>query len=142
MLSRRQKYDDYLNSAAWREIRYGMLILNQYACQWCGAHQDHVTLQVHHKHYERFGREWFVDLELLCIICHKKADDKRRAGLYVLERDNFEEECAKEQTIRFRLGLTQLSMDDIKNQKEQIKMYEIWYANGGWNTEENYAADR
>ena len=34
-------------------------------------------LELHHKTYERLGRERIDDLELLCSSCHKEADRER-----------------------------------------------------------------
>ena len=34
-------------------------------------------LECHHKTYERFKCERLTDLEMLCVLCHKKADGAR-----------------------------------------------------------------
>lgn len=56
-------------------------------CEWCrtyffaGGFRNDVEaqhLEVHHKTYERRGREWLADLVALCWSCHKDADDPDR----------------------------------------------------------------
>lgn len=64
----RDFYLAYLNSPSWRATRARALQLAGYRCQRCGAKRD---LQVHHKNYDRLGREWDVDLEVLCADCHE-----------------------------------------------------------------------
>ena len=60
-------YLAYLNSPSWRITRNHALRRAQYRCERCGASRN---LQVHHKSYERLGREWDQDLEVLCEGCH------------------------------------------------------------------------
>ena len=64
----RDFYLAYLNSPAWRATRNRALRLADYRCQHCGNKRD---LQVHHRTYERLGREWDQDLEVLCDSCHR-----------------------------------------------------------------------
>jgi hypothetical protein len=47
-------------------------------------------LEIHHKTYERFGRELASDLEILCPRCHEAANRERRAQL----QHEFEQRCA------------------------------------------------
>lgn len=49
-----------------------------YRCERCTSKRE---LQVHHKCYDRLGREWDQDLEVLCDTCHgghHEADQARR----------------------------------------------------------------
>ncbi len=68
------KYMDYIHSEAWHKKRKRKLKEANYICEQCGASG---ALQVHHKTYDRLGREWMKDLEVLCPACHAKADRRR-----------------------------------------------------------------
>lgn len=70
-----QQYREYLQSLQWHAKREAALRRCGGACQKCRATKD---LEVHHKHYETFGREGPDDLEVLCIPCHDRADEERR----------------------------------------------------------------
>jgi 5-methylcytosine-specific restriction endonuclease McrA len=48
----------------------------RHQCQRC--RRSGLTLQVHHKTYERLGHESPADLEVLCTDCHRTADQERR----------------------------------------------------------------
>lgn len=61
-------YRTYLQSAAWRSRRNHALSLAGYRCERCGVR---TTLEVHHRTYERLGREWDQDLEVICSTCHR-----------------------------------------------------------------------
>lgn len=65
----REFYLTYLNSPSWRATRNRALRLANYRCQKCGGKRE---LQVHHLSYERLGREWDQDLEVLCDDCHRE----------------------------------------------------------------------
>src|SRR5687768_12923038 len=65
----REFYLAYLNSPAWRATRNRALRLANWTCQQCGGKRD---LQVHHRSYERLGREWDQDLEVVCDDCHRE----------------------------------------------------------------------
>jgi hypothetical protein len=60
-----------------------MLRLAHYRCERCGAKR---TLEVHHRTYERLGRERDADLEVLCGDCHEVhhlGDPSERVQLYI-----------------------------------------------------------
>lgn len=61
-------YQDYLRTAHWRTKRNEALVAARHRCQACNG--DH-RLQVHHRTYERRGRELLGDLTVLCEDCHK-----------------------------------------------------------------------
>lgn len=61
-------YQAYLNSPDWRRVRNRALKNAGWRCERCVSKRD---LQVHHKTYERLGREWDTDLEVLCANCHE-----------------------------------------------------------------------
>jgi 5-methylcytosine-specific restriction endonuclease McrA len=62
-------YDGYLRSAQWQRIRREALDWAWYRCQLCN---DEGELHVHHRTYERFGREHPADLIVLCRACHEQ----------------------------------------------------------------------
>ena len=63
----REIYDQYLQSQSWRITRNHALRRARYECSKCSSKRN---LQVHHKTYERLGREWDQDLEVVCEDCH------------------------------------------------------------------------
>jgi 5-methylcytosine-specific restriction endonuclease McrA len=70
-------YIQYINSKEWQRKRAKIIKARGNRCQRCRA--TDVTLQLHHRTYDRLGCELDTDLELLCITCHKKADRVRVA---------------------------------------------------------------
>jgi hypothetical protein len=64
------EYDTYLASPEWRERSEYMRRKANYRCHLCN---DHTTnLNVHHRTYERVGREFDDDLVVLCRDCHER----------------------------------------------------------------------
>lgn len=80
----RDFYLAYLNSSSWRTVRSRALKLAEYRCVRCSSKRD---LQVHHLNYERLGRKWDQDLEVLCANCHEgetiKSTEKSDNGIYL-----------------------------------------------------------
>jgi len=68
------KYQAHIRSAKWRNMRNDMLRLRNNRCERCTSQYN---LELHHKTYERLGRELIADLELLCHRCHEQADIER-----------------------------------------------------------------
>lgn len=63
----KERYQQYLQSDWWR-WRRGIAILRAHGrCEKC-QREDH--LEVHHRNYERRGRERHEDLQVLCAVCH------------------------------------------------------------------------
>jgi hypothetical protein len=65
---RTMPYVQYLQTPEWQERRALHLHAAHYRCQVCNAGK--VLLNVHHRTYERRGRETFKDLIVLCHECH------------------------------------------------------------------------
>ena len=63
-------YADYLESPEWHKIRSKVAEYRGNRCDLCGEKIGKDRGQVHHKTYERKGRELFSDLSLLCGRCH------------------------------------------------------------------------
>ena len=69
-------YLAYLNSSSWRITRNRALRLADFKCSQCGSKRE---LEVHHTCYDRLGREWDQDLQVLCRSCHLAHHDVDRA---------------------------------------------------------------
>ncbi len=77
------KYDEYINSAAWKRKRLARLEVSGYKCENCGISKFSARLEVHHKSYDNFGHESIEELIVLCPECHADADEQRE-----IEREN------------------------------------------------------
>lgn len=62
-------YSEYLKTPEWQERRIKHLKKSDYRCQLCNMKS--VTLNVHHRTYERRGHERDEDLIVLCQECHE-----------------------------------------------------------------------
>jgi hypothetical protein len=60
-------YEEYLKTTWWRARREAVLRYRGERCEQCGGDW---RLQLHHRTYERLGRERPEDVELLCRYCH------------------------------------------------------------------------
>lgn len=67
-------YQTYLKSRKWDTIRRKVLKRDEYRCQLNYSHTG--PLHVHHKTYERIGKERLSDLITLCESCHKMVHGK------------------------------------------------------------------
>lgn len=75
--SRREAYEEYMHSQAWRNKRKGAIRRAGGKCQLCG--RKDLQLHVHHNSYENFTHEKDSDLVVLCQECHNRYHaDKRR----------------------------------------------------------------
>jgi len=65
-------YQAYITSSRWRNspARIAELHAAGYRCRVCYRPDSEVELQVHHRTYERLGRELPGDLLCVCIECH------------------------------------------------------------------------
>jgi hypothetical protein len=66
-------YAQYLQTRHWDELREAAKANAGNRCQLCNTESG---LQVHHRTYERRGREELSDLTVLCGGCHSKHHDK------------------------------------------------------------------
>jgi hypothetical protein len=80
----RPQYEAHIGSAAWKTgaARLGELKASGFRCRTCYASAEEAELQVHHRTYERFGRERQGDLTTLCIDCHVVITDMLRRRRY------------------------------------------------------------
>lgn len=74
------EYEAYLASPQWKKLRADRLRQAKFRCERCGNIKSADQLHVHHLTYERLGRELMSDLQVLCLGCHWKADQERKAS--------------------------------------------------------------
>ena len=66
------EYQEYLQSAEWKQKANEAKQRAGNRCQLCNASAKECTLHVHHRTYERLGSEEPMDLTVLCQICHAR----------------------------------------------------------------------
>jgi hypothetical protein len=69
-----ERYEIYLASEAWNEMKEAILWSRGPMCERCNTFYGQ---ELHHKTYRTFGRERPQDIELLCRVCHIRADRVR-----------------------------------------------------------------
>jgi predicted HNH restriction endonuclease len=72
-----QNYITYIKSPKWKLVCKRYWATYGKKCQACGVRNN---LHVHHKTYERFGREVLTDLCGLCHDCHRSVHQMHRAN--------------------------------------------------------------
>ena len=73
---RNMTYQEYLKSDHWRDTRRRYFRSKLYkGCYICETRKN---IEIHHKTYKRFGREWLNDLLALCSECHKEVHKYHR----------------------------------------------------------------
>lgn len=72
---RAMPYRDYLHTAHWQRKRAAAIQRAGNRCQFCNTAG---RLEVHHRTYERLGRERDGDLVVLCRECHGVLHQYRR----------------------------------------------------------------
>ena len=69
-----QKYQEYIKSPEWQEIRNLVLTRDNFHCTCCGrtAEDSGKTLSIHHNSYDHlFNERQHLDtLTTLCFVCH------------------------------------------------------------------------
>ena len=71
-------YHEYIKTEAWRERAEAAKQRVGHRCQICNRPATRVTLDVHHRTYERLGTERPEDLTVLCRGCHELYEKNRR----------------------------------------------------------------
>lgn len=81
-------YQTYISSPAWRTsaARRAELAASGHRCRICNAGRGTARLEVHHRTYERLGRERVSDLTTLCSDCHRNATEHLRRRRYAGRR--------------------------------------------------------
>lgn len=80
-------YVDYLASPHWLDVRQRWKAANLFKgwvchCYGCDSREG---LSLHHRTYERVGREELSDLVLVCVDCHKRIHQLERRGMLLDE---------------------------------------------------------
>lgn len=88
-------YEEYLESADWKQKAKDAKERAGNRCQLCNASEAECMLHVHHRTYERVGNEDPMDLIVLCELCHARAHAQpwkpsRRRLAYVLHLNGIE----------------------------------------------------
>lgn len=84
MAYQKEQYEEYLQSPHWHAVRDRALAYAEHKCQLCYSAKD---LQVHHRTYERVGKERPSDLTVLCKACHEKHHDRHHKGRVAMSFD-------------------------------------------------------
>lgn len=74
----RVNYDEYIQTAEWRQRAEAAKQRAGNRCQICNRPAPRVTLEAHHRTYERLGHELPEDLTVLCRGCHELYEANRR----------------------------------------------------------------
>lgn len=93
----KRAYRDHILSPYWRALSRTVRANAKGKCRRCGLVA--MRLEVHHIHYENFGRESENDLEALCWGCHYQADNQRvHRGIqnYLVAGEEARREAAKD----------------------------------------------
>ena len=77
-------YNDYLRSPAWRDVKRRYREAYPMICM-CGS----TKVEIHHKTYDRVGKEDLDDLVALCRDCHEQAHLLEAAGVIGLDLNGF-----------------------------------------------------
>jgi 5-methylcytosine-specific restriction endonuclease McrA len=69
----------------WQELKQKTLELQGNQCATCPASAEDYPLDLHHRHYDNFGKEEQKDVVILCRLCHDAITSRLRSV-----RDRFE----------------------------------------------------
>lgn len=70
---RKQEYNDYLKTPAWRNRRELVLKRANNICEGCGKNR---ATEVHHMTYDHIRNEFLWELVAICRPCHERFHDK------------------------------------------------------------------
>jgi len=97
----KRKYQEYLRTPHWREIRTDKLIKARWVCEECKRGEYGIQLDVHHLTYDRIGNERMSDLKVLCHDCHEKVHENGFVPKKTMSDKEIENEIEKiEREIR------------------------------------------
>lgn len=77
----RVDYYDCIQSPKWREKANTAKKEAEYRCQVCNKPASQITLDAHHRTYERLGNERPEDITVLCRDCHSLYEVRRKSGV-------------------------------------------------------------
>jgi hypothetical protein len=73
----RVDYYEYIQSPEWKRKADEAKRAVGYRCQICNRHKSEVTLDAHHRTYERLGHELPQDITVLCRDCHELYESRK-----------------------------------------------------------------
>ena len=73
-------YPEYILTPGWRVRATKAKELVGWRCQVCNRHKSEVTLDAHHRTYERLGDERPEDITVLCRDCHGLYESNKKNG--------------------------------------------------------------
>jgi hypothetical protein len=76
----RVDYNQYINSDEWRAKATAAKERASWRCQVCNRSKEEVTLDAHHRTYERLGFEYEADITVLCRGCHGLFHEAKKNG--------------------------------------------------------------
>lgn len=103
---KRPEYYEYIQSDQWRQRANEAKQRAGHRCQICNRSSSEVTLDAHHRTYERLGNELPGDITVLCRDCHQLFEtNKKTLLLPVSKSSTFDSMFASqtEETSLFRL---------------------------------------
>lgn len=130
----KSKYNLYLESDKWKQIRRKILERDGYKCRICGTNYN---LRIHHLTYKRLYNENEEDLITVCESCHKAYHELDRMSELINEQDRAEaaqQNDMWERSIRERREQERQKQDAVERLiwKRFVEMYNSHdYTSGG-----------
>ena len=76
-------YKQYLETDEWKRTRIKVLEHYGSTCMICGS--NGMNNHIHHRHYKHRGFEYYNDMSVLCVDCHKFIYEHHKARMRVVE---------------------------------------------------------
>jgi hypothetical protein len=73
-------YREYIQTREWKAKAMAAKERAGWRCQICNRHKDEVTLDAHHRTYERLGNELPMDITVLCRDDHEMYEKAKKNG--------------------------------------------------------------
>jgi len=71
---------EHLRSDRWFNFRQRTIEKRRFTCEACKTRfNSFAGLEVHHKTYDRLGRELDTDVAVLCVKCHQRVHGRKRS---------------------------------------------------------------
>ena len=71
---------DHPNPIYWSKLRKRVLKKQNFECATCPATAEDYALDLHHRHYDNFGKEKLKDVVILCRMCHDSITSRLRSS--------------------------------------------------------------
>ena len=96
-------YKEYIRSQEWRAKATAAKDRADWRCQVCNKHKDQVTLDAHHRTYERLGDERPEDITVLCRDCHSLYEKAKKNGAKITPSQDWRAEVMTQKELRDRV---------------------------------------